>query len=92
MSYQTERQTVRLRNATVSAVTSPTVTITMNAGESVLPGIPVYGPTPVVGAKVLVLEQGFSLLVLGNAVTLLAEIESLKSRIDALERNDHGDA
>lgn len=77
------RDAVRIRNATVAAVTAPTVTVTLD-GQSI-PGVAVYGPMPGAGAKVLVLEQGTSLLVLGNAVSLLAElrdeIEALKARI-----------
>jgi hypothetical protein len=84
--FQPERQTVRLRNATVSAVTSPTVTITV--GNSTVASIPVYGPMPTVGARVLVLEQGFSMLVLGKAVSLEKQVAELTARIDRLEASD----
>lgn len=72
-----------MRSASVSAVTGSTVTIGIDGGT--IAGVPVYGPMPAAGAGVLVLEQGGGLLVLGDAVSLVAEIESLKSRIERLE-------
>lgn len=85
--FKFERETVRLRNATVTAVASQTVTIGIDGGT--IPGVPVYGPMPAVNARVLVLEQENSLLVLGNAVSLVAEIEDMRSRLTELEAN-HG--
>lgn len=81
--FEPERETVRLRNAVVLAVTAPTVSLTLD-GE-VITSVPVYGPMPAAAAKVLVLEQGASLLVLGDAVTAIRnlheEIEALKAQI-----------
>ena len=75
-----ERETVRLRNAAVSAVTGATVSLTLDGAT--VTGVAVYGPMPAVSAKVLVLEQGGSLLVLGDAVSRMAELEA---RVAALE-------
>lgn len=61
------RETVRMRTATVSAVAGANVSVDVD-GETVT-GVPVYGPMPTVGAGVLLLEQGGSLLVLGRAVS-----------------------
>lgn len=60
-----ERETVRLRNASVAAVTGGTVSVTLD-GQTLV-GVAVHGAAPVVGARVLVLEQGHSLLVLPTA-------------------------
>lgn len=81
--WRPERETVRLRNAVVAAVGSGVVSLTLDGQTST--GVPVYGPMPSVAADVLVLEQGGTLLVLGNAVSLLAgmreELDALKAQI-----------
>lgn len=81
-AYTPPREPVRILTAPVAAVTGATVTIGAH------PGVPVYGPMPGVGAKVLVLEQGPSLIVLGRALSLTdleAIIQPLTARIEALE-------
>jgi len=84
-SFSPERKTVRMRTAQVAAVTGSTITIGIDG--TTIPGVPVYGPMPAVGAGGLVLEQGGGTLVLGDAVSLVAEIDGLKARVDALERS-----
>jgi len=81
--WEAPREAVRIRNATVASVGGGKVTLTLD-GRSV-GNVPVYGPMPVATAKVLVLEQGNSLLVLGRAVSLVSELEGLAARVAVLE-------
>jgi hypothetical protein len=78
-NYFPERDTVRLLNMTVTAVSGGRVTV------GGVPNVPVYGPMPSVSAKVLVLEQGSTLLVLGNAVTLVTQVQELQNELSALK-------
>lgn len=81
--WRPERETCRLRNAVVASVGSGVVSLTLDGQTST--GVPVYGPMPAAGAGVLVLEQGASLLVLGNAVSLADRLELMEGRLAALE-------
>lgn len=74
----------RIRNGVVEAVAGGRATVLMDAAVSVAQ-VPIYGPPPGVGQGVLVLEQGGTLLVLGNAVSLLADVEELRSKVAAIE-------
>jgi hypothetical protein len=84
--WQPERQTTRIRNGTVAAVTGATVTLNLDGNFQA--GVPVHGPMPAAGRKVLVFEQGHSLLVLGEAVSELAvlrsEVTELRGMVQAL--------
>ena len=74
------RATVRLRNATVASTGAGTVTLSIDG--TTVASVPVHGPMPATGAVVLVLEQGTSLLVMGDAVSRIAALEE---RVAALE-------
>jgi hypothetical protein len=68
MPYRPERDSLRLRNATVHSVNGATVGLTLDGQQ--LTGVPVHGTPPPVGSRVLVLEQGAGLLVLGEGLRL----------------------
>lgn len=74
-NWQPERQTVRMRNGQVVAVTGGSVTLDLDG--SPIPMVPVHGPTPVEDQWVTVLEQGSSLLVLGSTTALQADVDEL---------------
>lgn len=79
-----ERQTVRLRNGSVAAVSGSKVTVTLD-GTSI-PNVPVHGPVPGVGTRVLLLEQGSSLLVMGSAVSELTALRAELTELQGLVR------
>jgi hypothetical protein len=81
--FAPERAALRLRSGIVAAVTAPTVSLSLD-GQTIA-AVPVYGPMPGISAKVLVLEQQGSLIVLGSAVSLLETVRDLQDRVDALE-------
>lgn len=81
--FAPERGTLRLRSGTVAAVTAPTVSLTLD-GQTIA-AVPVYGPMPAVAARVLVLEQQASLIVLGSAVSLVTAMDNLQLQVDALK-------
>lgn len=64
--WQPARETVRLRNATTTGATATTTGVSLDG--SVVQNVPVYGAVPANGSKVLVLEQGGSLLVVPRGV------------------------
>lgn len=82
--WQPERQTARIRNGVVQSVAGGAATVRVDGGTDVT-GVSWYGPAPVAGQGVLLLEQGGSLLLLGNASALVVEVEELRSRVAAME-------
>lgn len=76
------RETVRMKNGTVLSVSGSSAVVRLDGGRSAT--VPVYGAVSV-GQGVLVLEQGGSLLVLGNPAMLLAEVEELRARVAVME-------
>ena len=89
--FEPERFTVRLRNGTVTAVAADTVTLQWDGNKAqwggVPPnkveqsGIPVHGPMPTVGMRVLVMEQGSSLIVMGDPVSLQDDINQMRKEM-----------
>jgi len=88
MTWPNVPERVRMRNAKVVSVTNNKATLTMD-GNTVA-SVPIYGPTPANNSYVLVLEQGHTFLVLGNAVSLVARIVALEARLSVLEGGDNG--
>jgi hypothetical protein len=84
--FSQERDSVRLRNGKVTAVSGSKVTVDLDGVP--IPNVPVHGPVPAVNARVLVLSQGGSLTVLGNAVSeltqLRTELGELRELVQAL--------
>lgn len=80
IGYPDQRQAASLRNATVTAYSGGRATLSIDGGT--VTNVPVYGPAPAVNAKVLVLEQGGTLLVLGNAVSLQDQIDELRGVVE----------
>jgi hypothetical protein len=62
MTFEPEREAVRLRTGTVQSVSGGRATVLL--GGSAVPGVPSHGRAPTVGEKVLVLEQGASMIIL----------------------------
>lgn len=91
--FAPERGTLRLRSATVTAITAPTVSLSLD-GQTIV-AVPVYGPMPTASARVLVLEQQASLIVLGSALSLALAVQDLQVQVDALKAQigaaSHGD-
>lgn len=77
-----ERQTVRLRNADVVSVEGATITVNLDGDP--IAGIPVHGPMPVAGGRVLCMEQGNSLMALGDAQSLSTELRALREEVGML--------
>lgn len=77
-------QYCRIRNGRAVSAAAGSCTVTLDGTQDVA-GVPVYGPMPSVGQGVLVLEQGGSLLVLGDVAALMSEVEELRSRVAAME-------
>lgn len=75
------RENVRMKNGVVQSVSAGNAVVRIDNRNAT---IPVYGAVSV-GQGVLVLEQGGSLLVLGNPAMLLAEVEELRARVAVME-------
>jgi hypothetical protein len=80
IGYPSDRKSASLRNGTVTAYANGAATVSIDTAS--IANVPVYGPAPAVGARVLLIEQDGTLLVLGNAQSLQAEVAELRGVVD----------